>query len=222
MSPEVQDLAEPQSLGGVCVSASPSRSNSFATLNWEFPDAPWAVRFNNQTNTKHHVTTMKNISQGRDTLGRPFFFFLPFPFRCRIQIIKSSFHCEESFKAKELQPRFSGTDLDVHHISPQHRLKKKKLLTHFLFLIFIRVLNTVSHSMYMAQQKHQRNLSVSMGYFAFPLMKCSNTRQAASISLQSKQSPKKEIFMMKEPKTSSVLMKMSNCRHRVNYFCSQP
>lgn len=70
----------------------------------------------------------------------------------------------------------------------------------------------------MAQHKHQRKLSGSMGYFAFPLMKCSNTRQAASISLQSKQSPKKEIFTMKEPQTSSVLMKMSNCRHS----CSQP
>lgn len=61
-----------------------------------------------------------------------------------------------------------------------------------------------------------------MGYLAFSLMKCSNTRQAASISLQSKQSPKKEIFMMKEPETSSVFMKMFNCRHRVNYFYSQP
>lgn len=91
-----------------------------------------------------------------------------------------------------------------------------------MFLFFIRVLNTASHSVYMAQHKHQRKLSGSVGYFAFPLMKCSNTRQAANISLQSKQSPKKEIFMMKEPQTSSVLVKMSNCRHRVNYFCSQP
>lgn len=91
-----------------------------------------------------------------------------------------------------------------------------------MFLFFIRVLNTASHSVYKAQHKHQRKLSGFVGYFAFPLTKCNNTRQTANISLQSKQSPKKEIFMMKEPQTSSVLVKMSNCRHRVNYFCSQP
>lgn len=152
----------------------------------------------------------------RDAFGRLFFLF---PFRCMIEIIQSSFHCEKYFQAKEIYPRFSGTDFDVHHISPQHRLKKK-LLTQFLFLFFIRVLNTASHSVYTAQHKHQRKLSGSVGYFAFPLMKCSNTRQTANISLQSKQSPKKEIFMMKEPQTSNVLVKMSNCRHRVNYFCS--
>lgn len=161
------------------------------------------------------VTTIKNTPQGSDFFEGffPFLFLLD----AWLKSLNHHFIVRNNSRQKKYSPDF--LELTWMCITYHHNIDlKKNKITHFLFLFFIRILNTVSHSVYMAQHKHQKKLSGSMGYFAFPLMKCSNTRQAASISLQSKQSPKKEIFTMKEPQTSSVLMKMSNCSHS----CSQP
>lgn len=132
ISPEVQDLADPQCSGGVCASASPIHPGSFAALNWECPDAPWAVRFNNQTNMRHHivVTTTRNTSQGRDAFFPSFYLSDPW-----FKSLNYNFIVRNNSRQKKYSPDF--LELTWMYITYHHNVDEKKNYSHIFCFSFL-------------------------------------------------------------------------------------